>query len=432
MNKLYLALLLYSFTAYPQWNYVGSAGISQGWTMHNDIVTDTSGKPVIVFSENSIPKTSVLEWDGNAWIQTGAASYPNFNSGSNQLLVGSLTNNYYLFYTDDLNQFPSVLKYNGQSWSYPGSQYITNSQISHPAIALDQNEVIYTAFITPSGLKIYSLQSNSWIAHSTAGLPSPIAWLSMTFDQNNILHVTYTDMNSLKAGCMSFNGLSWVQAGNANFSGGYAQYNKIVCNANNDLYVAYDDGQTNCVKLNKITNSWENTGILGMQLYSFWDLITDNAGSVYLTALKPGSDKVRCLKYSGTAWTEIGPQGVSDTTAAFYTLAGDKNGVLYTTYNDWESGKAVVKKYDPLAGLQTSIFDQKLILYPNPTRENVLVNNPNHATIQIDICNSSAQLLKTIVSSDITVEINGLQPGLYFISIRDGEKRKLFKLIVQD
>jgi hypothetical protein len=42
-------MLVIYFSAFCQWNSVGPEGISNGWSLNNDIAVDTTGNPVALF-----------------------------------------------------------------------------------------------------------------------------------------------------------------------------------------------------------------------------------------------------------------------------------------------------------------------------------------------------------------------------------------------
>jgi hypothetical protein len=94
-----------------------------------------------------------------------------------------------------------------------------------------------------------------------------------------------------------------------------------------------------------------------------------------------------------------------------------------------------------LMALANEDFDleTKISLYPNPAKDNFNIQFPNNyfENSKITIVNINGQVVKkqSVSQNDLTksnsIEINGLNSGLYFIKIESIKISKVIKLIVQ-
>jgi hypothetical protein len=87
----------------------------------------------------------------------------------------------------------SCIKFDGSSWNYIGSQYVSNEHTQHQSLAVDNSGAVYVAFFAQSGFKIVKENGGSWQPITTSGLTSNVAFPDMKFDINNAAYLVYTD-----------------------------------------------------------------------------------------------------------------------------------------------------------------------------------------------------------------------------------------------
>jgi len=96
------------------------------------------------------------------------------------------------------------------------------------------------------------------------------------------------------------------------------------------------------------------------------------------------------------------------------------------------SGRPVREVADPILGINDPIFENEILLYPNPAKDELNLKWNNLINITVTIFNSIGQELSTFfLSKDKRIiDISELQKGLYFLKIIDGNKTGIKKLIV--
>jgi hypothetical protein len=76
-------------------------------------------------------------------------------------------------------------------------------------------------------------------------------------------------------------------------------------------------------------------------------------------------------------------------------------------------------------------FDKNIILFPNPTKNNLTLNNINNITINsISISNPQGELIIKIINNFEQIDLSNFNTGIYFLTI-DTEKGFLTKKIVR-
>ena len=95
------------------------------------------------------------------------------------------------------------------------------------------------------------------------------------------------------------------------------------------------------------------------------------------------------------------------------------------------SGRPVREVSNPL-GINDPIFENEISLYPNPAKDELNLKWNNLNNISVTIFNSVGQNLSTIILSKdkSIIDISGLQNGLYFLKINNGNKTGIKKLII--
>jgi hypothetical protein len=425
-----LLLLLMTCPVFSQWTNVGLPGISSGWSTNNFIAADTSGAPVIAYNTGN--SGFCLRFDGIQWVQVGAASF-NFPVADILKLLIDKDNNIYLFFYSH-NNYTSCIKYDGITWGYVGGQSIVAQLVNHFTAALDNNNIPYCAFISGSGIQIKSFNGNSWEPESTIGISGSTVFLSMAFDFNNKVYLAYCDVNFFKVKFLVLNGDVWTPLGNPDFYTGFAQNFVIVITSQNDIYLAFNDNGGVCLKLDQQTGTWGSAG-LDPNIFGITDMIMDELGNIYIAASQ-NDNRARCFKYDGTNWSQLGNDGISEGEASYLKFAHIQ-GDLFASYNDFDIGKAVVKKYPNAIGIDEHKQMDLFTVYPNPANDriNILSNSQKSGTFRIKIFNSAGMILceQTSDASIINNEIylNNMRNGVYYVSFEnDGfrETKKFVKL----
>jgi hypothetical protein len=100
-------------------------------------------------------------------------------------------------------------------------------------------------------------------------------------------------------------------------------------------------------------------------------------------------------------------------------------------YCPWSS-KPVREVSNPL-GIDESIFENDFLLYPNPSKDKLILDWSSKNDISATIHNSNGQEVMGVFlsSQNNTINISSIEKGLYFLKIRDNNKIAIKKFIIE-
>lgn len=445
MGKLSILLKLSGFVAiflFPaglqaQWNYIGPAGISSGWSAYNDIAVDSGGAPIVVYRDIGLQSAPCLRWDGSQWEQIGAAS-DTFPVGYDLHLFVGKEDRISLLFQDEGNNYLSCIGYNGSQWDYISSQYLSQSIANYVTAAYDTAGQFHVAFVDMNGFHFLRENGANWDVLPMNGLPSPIAYTSLQFGPDNTPYLMFTDMNTLKANCMSWNGAAWVAVGSAGFSTNFAKDDRLLISPTGAIFCAYDDGLTTVKKLNAQTQMWELIGQAGLggPYIGLEDFIRDSNGGLYISTSQIAGDHARCLKFDGNAWSQLGGVGINDTTAGYPNIALSPDGTLFCTYNDFEISKAVVKEFAGAVKVEEQALGADFELFPNPGKSSLhFSGTPTHGKFSVRILDIRGKVhwMGNLTQQDAVsgIDLTNLDAGLYFVELTSAKGQACLKWIKQ-
>lgn len=354
----------------------------------------------------------------------------------------------------------------------------------------------YVAYCKPPSLvSVKKYISGAWT--QIGNFPSNgIVQFGFDLDSNDYPYIACQDVNNgSKGSCYTFNGTSWLQIGNATYSGNnVAVSNDLVVNkANGEVYVLwsnYSNGKVPTVsKWDGVTWSIPGgTSISNSQVHYFQNIVIDkntqqlyiaharnSSGNIFLDAYKFNgnswasigtnitngqvnepkmtinkagellvafidfnhSNSVSVMSYTNGNWNYIGPSGFSNAISSDCAITSYQN-MPYVMYRDGASAnKSTVRYYNSTVAVDelfktTSTFN----LYPNPAKDNITVNIRENFNEQstLNIYNSFGSLVKTetINKNYQNIIISNLTNGIYLITIKFNGKTQSKKLIIQN
>jgi hypothetical protein len=117
------------------------------------------------------------------------------------------------------------------------------------------------------------------------------------------------------------------------------------------------------------------------------------------------------------------------------SLAGSFTGTIYFTDQIWDTTCTFVYPMTCTVGVPEIAFSNSVSVYPNPVSEDFTVSltKTGSASASITIYDVSGKAVKSYntVSNQLLINRNGLQSGLYFITVIVGDHRTTRKLIVR-
>ncbi|HCY42537.1 MAG TPA: hypothetical protein DHV48_14470 [Prolixibacteraceae bacterium] len=429
---LTLTFIFISFLGIAQWNFVGVAGISSGWSVGNKLETDTTGHPVVIFYESIQNKASCLRFNGTEWVSVGNPSLDNFPIGSIDNFIIDKNNNYYLLFTNENFQLSCVM-YDGKTWKYVGSQIIMSRQSNHATMAIDSKGVVYVGHPINSGFALLKEKDGIWIPYSTINLPTAIAYPSLKFDNNDVAYMGYTG-GGLWANCSKLVNGVWKSVGNTDISAKpYAAFNTTLhITKSNEIYIAFDDGGISCYKLNEVTNTWKMMGTSGLGGKHTWleDLSSDSNSKVYITTSHVTGDKAMCFTFNGTEWMMVGSP-ISESYASYVNISTNKDGKIFVAYNDFNLSKAVVKEYSLNTSTGSVAQNDQLKLFPNPSNGHFNIELTGEK-FTITIHDTKGILIAEYQNIHDTVGLDSktFRKGIYIVSIRTQNHQHYYRKLI--
>lgn len=235
------------------WQSVGNAGFTDSAASFTSIAINKNGTPYLAFRDvGNNYRASVMKFNGNSWVYVGNAGFSAMGSGQAGALYTSLAidsnSKIYVAYTELSNNFhATVMKYDGNSWSYVGSpDGISAGSANFTTIVIDSYGTPYVAYednANGSKATVKKFDGTNWIPIGIEGFTPGIAeYPFLSIDSYNNLYVVFQDYTKdKKASVMMFDGNNWVYVGNPGFSASEAMYTTMgIDNNTGTLYAGYE------------------------------------------------------------------------------------------------------------------------------------------------------------------------------------------------
>jgi hypothetical protein len=366
-----VGVLFSQLTVFGQWNYVGSPAISDGWTTNNQIACLENGTPVIAYTRQNTAYCKI--WNTNEWEALGA-ELSMVNAGVVYDLQVDALDRVVVGFEDVVAEAPNMVRYNGNDWLPVGLSSLYDGFVSEFVMAIDSNQAVWCALVTPVGFKLFKEVSGDWQLQNTTGLPTNFGLIDITFDKEGYLLMAFTDVNQLKGNVMRLNSGEWEFVGSPNYTSGFAQNNRIKVSNDGVVYHGFDIDQIYLNNYNTVSNSWEQAILpgFGAGITGIWDLKTDHQNNLFLSTSQTAGDKARCFRINDSFWEQLDVTGVSDGVAG-YPEVGVNNNQLYFTYNDFDLSAASVKKFSGTLQVDSKESVVHVVSYPNPFDEFVSI-----------------------------------------------------------
>ena len=363
------------------WRWNGSAWNKiAGQGMNNGISSSIYGVYSLLYANgklyagtgNNDSLAELWEWNGSNWTRIGGGSTSLNNSWPTATeRIGSMT---YMngklyagvgFGSNDAR----IYEWNGTSWTWIAGNGVTGG---YTAWASGYDEVISLANDGTNlyaGLGLSAGEADVWRLNGTTwtqigGDTLNSSWASTTYE--GVYNLTYQG-SSLYAGLGAsssdaevwrWNGSSWTQIGgdnlNSGWSTGYEYVSGMTCVCTN-LFVGlgscpFDDEAWMCngSAWTKIGGDGVNSGFDNAQTnHDTVTSLTYMSGSLYLGL---GSDGADVWRWNGSAWVQIGGDGVNNSWGIRGLQSGEVgasyNGKLYMGTGVTVTGNATVWEYD--------------------------------------------------------------------------------------
>ncbi|MDF2550926.1 MAG: C-terminal target protein [Chryseobacterium sp.] len=422
-----------------QWENVGSAAnVSAGGSSYNNLVVDGTGKYYLSYYDTSVSKGSVQKFEGSSWsylggtagITTGIALY-------NSLSLDGLGN---VFYTNQGTGL-EVRKFSGTTWSSLASA--TSNTVNYHASAVSPANVLFTYSSDGSGT-VRRFVNNAWEQVGNVGFSSGATFAEMVIGTNNKVYTC-----NISSGVRVYENTTtatstdnWIMVGGAivdTSSSGEQYTSDIAIDGNNNLYVAYISNSTNGRKINvKKWNgtSWSQVGNANFSAKAVQHLAitVTSSGTPYVVASQWDSSDGNHLKNTvykfdniTDTWSAFGGNFVSDDQATYNDLAIDPvNNYLVLAYSQ---GTTKVKRIS-LSSLSVNDTKKELsTIYPNPTTGIIYVKGEDKIK-SVEVSDAAGKAIKSQNDTE-KIDISDASAGVYFVTIKTQTNKTIIKKIIK-
>ncbi|WP_312900980.1 T9SS type A sorting domain-containing protein [Chryseobacterium taichungense] len=320
------------------WSYVGgSPGITNSYATYNSLSLAPNGN---IYYTNQGSGLEVRQFDGTSWTQLPSATTSAINYHASAV---SASNVLFTYSTDNSG---IVRRYINGTWEQVGDAGFSNGA-TFAEMVIGTNNKVYTCNVS-GGVKVYenttaATTSDNWAlvgggmvdaASSSEQYNSDIA-----IDTNNNLYVAYVSNSASgqKLNVKKFNGNTWTQLGNANFSSGKVQHVAIAVSPLGNPYVVAsrwenDDYLRNTVyQLNNSSQTWETLGgsFVSDGQATYNDLAFDNLNNDLVLVYSQNGAKVKRFSLNQSCNNADPGTNTGDLGCVTFTYNGQN--VTYTT-----------------------------------------------------------------------------------------------------
>lgn len=304
---------------------------------------------------------------------------------------------------------------------------------------------------TDDGVYLSSNNGSSWAAVNN-GLTNKSAW-ALNVVGANIFAGTFgggiflsanngSSWTAINSGLSNMNVLSLITAGTNIFAG--TDGGVFLSTNNGGSWVAMNNGLTNTHILSLASaGSTIYAGTLGGGIFSSNDnginWIAVNTGltnkTVWAIAVDGGNIYagtdwgIFLSTNNGISWTPVNT-GLTNLQASSFAISGNN---LYAGFYNRTVWKRPLSEFTKINVANT---DSDLSIYPNPVSSQLTIHSSFHENQEagISIYNLSGRMVKDIKikwASNIKIDINSLDAGIYFLQIKTGSINS-FKMFVKE
>ncbi|MCJ8154801.1 T9SS type A sorting domain-containing protein [Chryseobacterium sp. SSA4.19] len=288
------------------WSYVGgSAGITTGTATYNSLSIDGSGN-LYYTNQAGYPDTGleVRRFSGSVWTQLPKPTISQVNYQASAVSPANI------LFTYSTHNSGTVQRYVNGTWEQVGNTGFSNGS-SFAEMVIGTNNKVY-ACSTSGEVKVYENTTSATVSDSWSLVGGSIVDAAssgeqytsdLAIDAQNNLYVAYvsSSANGKKLNVKKFDGTSWLQVGNNNFSTGKVQHVAIAVTSEGIPYVVAsrwenDDFLRNTVyKLDTATQTWGSFGgdFISDGQAKFNDLAVDETNNYLVLAYSQDGTKVK-------------------------------------------------------------------------------------------------------------------------------------------
>lgn len=323
------------------WNKLYKEGLADADTDEAKLVVDSSASPYVLYYDNAAGRSFLKKQNGSSWISL-ATSYP-FPTAEAVMDLGISKSDtlFIVFRGSGSNYKLSVLKFNGSSWSYVGTQQFGGDYPDEAQIDFDNNGKPFVAYSSYSRIRVMKFNGSIWADVGALGFTAPQSYfgLDMTISSIGTPFIAYTDQSNFdRASVMKFDGATWINVGLPGFTPAKADFINIATDQNNIPYVVFEDyaNGRNCSVMKYNGYSWVYVGLPGFSAKGQVGKVSikcNDIGTPYVFfSDSTNGGKASIMKFDGSSWINVGSSDFSAGRATRPNLAITKAGKLFAGF----------------------------------------------------------------------------------------------------
>ncbi len=278
------------------------------------------------------------------WYPVGNEAFSSSRPHAVQLAIDSNDVIYTAFRDSEYGGEAKVYRYEGTMWESIGSGGYLGNDIGYPALQIGPDNTPWIAYEDRNNNKVTVLKFNG-VFWEKVGTPDTSAIgdydINLEFDKSGVPYIGWVESESYMPIIKMFNGTSWELVGETHFTqektGGF---NMKFSSLDNSLWVSYSNYKTP-ILLKWTGTSWENKSLdIPISDASDFKMILDNLGTPHLLFKRYIDDgyKLTMLKYEQDSWSTLGGNINNSKYMRQYNIAISKDNLPYVTYtNEWAS-----------------------------------------------------------------------------------------------
>jgi len=411
------------------WTYLGGQGMTPGWATFNSTAADNQG--VVYFTNQSAYPSTGLEvrkFENDAWVDLPNETDQQINY---QASAFSADNVLFVLTTENSG---TVKRFVNGAWEQVGTTGFFGSSSFFMDMKIVNNGTVFISYCSDGYVHVYENNVNAtttdaWtpvggVADLAAAATSENYNSSLAVDANNNVYLAYvsTIVGDYRLNVKKYDGSSWSQLGDENFSDFRVQYTSIAVGANEIVYVAVSKwGDTDLLRnlvlaYDEPSNTWSQAGTgwasVGEATYN--SLAVDSQGNLFLAFSDASLDKLSVkslnLDIIAAESVEISTEGgvpaeinVDDGTLQLVAevIPAEANQEVVWSVEDGETFATVDQ-----TGLVTAISSNATVTIKASSAENVSIFD----TIEVNITNQVSDIMPTEVV--VTTE-NNIYPDIF-------------------
>jgi WD40 repeat protein len=432
------------------WKNVGNAGFTTGWATYTKLAfSPVDSLPYVAYTDYAnTNKANLMKFDGANWVSVRNA---NFSSGSwaayTSLAFSPTDGEPYIAYEDCCmadSAKATLMKFDGTNWVTVGTpRFSAGHSADYTSLAFSPSGEPYVAYSNYYA-NVMKFNGNNWVPVGNANFTAAEAdYICLAFSPSGEPYVAYQDWELpiiYKATVKKFDGINWVNVGNAGFSAAGAYDLSIAFSPTGQPYVAFGEGDSTKGTVMRFDGTnWQNVGNACFTPHGVYctSLAFSQQGELYFAFEDwTYTGKAIVMKFDGMNWVYVGsPTGFSAGNTTYISLAFSPFGQPYVAYLDYaNSHKATVMKFDSVFVGINEPQASKFSVYPNPAMDKITVETPEAVKgTYLEIVNIESQQLITrqITKPKTQIDISTLLSGVYFVWVMGEKTVEVGKFIKQ-